>query len=1173
MRHTSHIMLGTDTASMLKEIKQYVIKYGDQELNDYFKAFLFPELNPSAQACFQSADPVKADESVFVAGIDEMFDVQLGNTYKILPGSRTDYLKGFFRTLYDSSITINRPGDSSTMNLCVYVPLYLKEYWAVVEEFLSAVEALPQSYNVDLFLLPYDTAFLFEKKEERLTEKYTAYIQTSKKVLEEILGAKDKFTKIGSLIMLQNCNSDGTSLNLDKDAFVRIAGEYALLSVKHYPEMYQPAAQDRKRPLHALGLSALSFDKYYFVQYLLHRAYAYILDRENVSQTEVEVNKVSQIVQGLLSQNVNIFSKFYDKEVEPRLNNNLDQTEIISQIGPALKVEIERLTQEFQSYIVSPDLSLPEKKATLAQLLGEDDDLLTGYMFNKRQLVIDDCSREVLDLFVDAHNAICAMESEVVIDMGKDAEDKKQRWKSEEERIQEYAALTQTPERIRTASELLDDLKATKVTMRESTNYIRQKTLELEGLDVQRQDHKESFKRLTNEGFVFEGHTYKLQGDTHEIDLEEEYSPLATIPSSIDLRKEFTQIKDQGEMGACSAFALVSIFEYILKKNKQPDIDLSEQFVYYNARKKEGAPHVDAGSSLYDIIQTLKNDGVCLEHLFPYNLENLSKESPVEAINDALMRKVVVAKNVKKNVHDIKSAVSEGYPVAISLKVFDSFHPRKGFIRIPNENEIQHDQSGNHAMVICGYNDEARVFVVRNSWGRKFGDKGYCYIPYGYIENEALLNGACIITQISDTKLQVKGSDSRAVVSFDLTDSNIKSEILTNLIREEKIKLDKLNKELTERSRLFNELFQQLGNNGVRETLCDGTIERLNWECRNLTRRKDNLHQERLRELEAFDIKSRHFRWGFWGGMAAIFLGFVIACIWAKSLEPLIEKLSFWIYGIVALMSVAYWLIMRHRRRQRQDMDMDYQDQLKHLAQEISKRQREKEITHLKTHLAGMIIDSLYKLGRNLHTKYNGMRSYVGNLKVWREQENESLKMTPLSRNPFLTLISNECLDQYFENNKEKLTEGLELSKMFKDKYNVKEKEVVKFKNDLKKKLVAMLFKAIKDFSIFKYVTRSEDYPYVGREFTDIDILLQQMDYKSTPFVRLNPTPAKAEGINTHCKMMFLYTEHEQDRKTWEDACIRNFNNAPQIHNTPSPFKITLLQLKGVAQEEISILN
>lgn len=1173
MRHTSHIMLGADAASMLKDIKQYVIKYGDAELNDYFKAFLFPELNPSVEACFQGAEPVKADESVFVAGIDEMFDVQLGSPYKVLLGNRQDYLKGFFRTLYDKSITINRPGDSSTMNLCVYVPLYLKEYWSVVEEFLAAIDALPQSYNVDLFLLPYDTAFLFEKKDENLTVKYTAYAKTSKEVLEEILGARKKYTKLGSLVMLQNCNSDGTAMALDEDSFVRIVGEYALLSVKHYPEMYQPAAQDPNRPLHALGLSVLSFDKYYFVQYLLHRAYAHILDRENVSQTEVEVNKVSQIVQGLLSQNVNIFSKFYDKEVAPRLNNNLDHTEIISQIGPALKAEIDRLTQEFQSYIVNPDLSLPEKKATLAQLLGEDDDLLTGYMFNKRQLVIDDCSREVLDLFVDAHNAICAMEAGTITIVDPDTQEEKQIKDPEVERIHEYAALSQNAESIRTASALLDDLKATKVTMRESTNYIRQKTIELEGLDVQRQDHKESFKRLTNEGFVFEGHTYKLQGDTQEIDLEEEYSPMSTVAPSIDLRKDFSAIKDQGEMGACSAFALVSIFEYILKKNRQPEIDLSEQFVYYNARKKEGASRIDSGSSLYDIVQTLKKDGVCLESLFPYNPENLSKEPPIEAIDDAQMRKVVVAKNVKKDLHHIKSAVAEGYPVAISLRIYNSFNPRKGFIRIPSENEIQHDQSGNHAMVICGYNDEARVFVVRNSWGRKFGDKGYCYIPYGYIENEALLNGACIITQISDTKLQVKGSDSKAVVSFDLTDSNIKSEILTNLIREEKIKLDKLNKELTERSRLFNELFQQLGNNGVRETLCDGTIERLEWECRDLTRKKDDLHQERLRELEAFDTESKKLRWWFWGGIAVIFVGFVIACIWAKSLEPLIKEISLWIYGIVALCSVAFWLIMRHRKRQRQDMDLDYQEQLKHLAQEISKRQREKEITHLKTHLAGMIIDSLYKLGRNLHTKYNGMRSYVGNLKVWREQENESLKMTPLSRDPFLTLISNECLDKYFEDNKEKLTEGLELSKMFKDKYNVKEEEVVKFKNTLKKRLVAMLFKAIDDFSIFKYVTKSEDYPYVGREFTDIDVLLRQMDYKSTPFVRLNPSPAEIEGINTHCKMMFLYTEREQDRKVWEDACSRNFGDAPQSHVTPSPFKITLLQLKGVAPGEVAILN
>ena len=1173
MRHTSHILLGADSASLVTNIKKYVLKYGDEEINDYFKTFLFPELDSTKDACFQYSELVPADESVFVAGIDEMFDIRLGSTYNVPAAKRADYLKGFFRDLYNSSITINRPGDSTSLNLCVYVPIYQEQYWTVVEEFLAAIEALHQSFNVDFFLLPYDTAFLFEPKDDKLTEKFGEYARCSKEVLESILKAKEKYNSLGSLILIQNCNSDGTSLCLDDDSFTRIAGEYALLSVKHYPEMFQPAAQDPNRPIHALGLSVLSFDKYYFVQYLLHRAYTHILDRENVSQSEVEVNKVSQIVQGILSQNVNVFSKFYDKEISPRLNNHLDHAEIISQIGPSLKAEITRLTLEFQAYIDDPNMSLPEKKATLAQLLGEDDDLLTGYMFNKRQLVIDDCSREVLDLFVNAHNALCAMHPEPVEESGPDAEDEKVRRKLEVETIQEYAILTQVPEPTRTASELLDDLKATKVTMRESTNYIRQKTIELAGLDIQRQDHKESFKRLTNDGFVFEGHTYKLQGDAEELDLEEEYQPLSMIASSVDLRKDFTPVKDQGDMGACSAFALVGIFEFILKKNRQPDIDLSEQFVYYNARKAAGASKVDSGTSLSDIIKTMMDLGVCQEHFFPYNPETISQEPPVEAFNDAQNRKIVKAKIVKKDLQTIKSAVYEGYPVAISLRIFDSFNPRKGFIRIPSETEIQSGQSGNHAMIICGYNDEARFFVVRNSWGRKFGDKGYCYIPYGYIEQESLLNGACIISEISDTKLQVKGTDQKAVVSFDLTDSNIKSEILTNLIREEKIKLQKLTKILTERSRLFNELFQQLGNNGIRESLCDGTIERLSWEGRNLTRKKDKLQGERTSVLAEYDGTTKQNRWYFWIGIAVVVLGFVIACIVDKTLSPLVQKTSLWIYGFVALCSLAFWLIMRHRKHERQEIDLDYKDRLERLAQEISKRDREKEVTHLKTHLAGMIIDSLYKLGRDLNTKYNGLRSYVGNLKVWREQELESLKMSPLSRAPFLTLISNSCLDEFFEKNKEQLTEGFALCRMFKDKYNVQEEEVVKFKYTLKKRLVSLLFNAIEDFSIFRYVTGSAKYPYVSKDFMSVDVLLREMDYKSTPFARLNPAPTKADEINTHCKMMFLYTEVDQDRRLWEEACSRSFTNEPICHKSDSRYKITLLQLKGVSPSELTVLN
>lgn len=1163
MRHTTHIMLGSNAERILRDIKQYAIKYGDKEINGFFNAVLYSQDEKTGDAVFSTASFVEPDANVFVAGIDEMYEVEFSQRYNVLAGARQEYLKGFFRDLYDRSITINHPGDSNSLDLCVYVPLYQEQYWRITQEFLAAIEAIPQSYNVDLFLLPYDLAFLFDSEASSLPARIGGYADCTKVILNDILEARGEYASLGKLIMLQNCNSDGQSLELNEDSFVRITGEYALLSVSNYPEMFPASAQDPNRPLHALGLSVLSFDKYYFVQYLLHKAYAYILDRENVSQTEVDVNKVSQIVQSLLSENVKIFSKFYDREIVNRLNDKVEQAEIITQVGPALKDEIERLTDEFQSYISAPDLSLPEKKATLAQLLGEDDDLLTGYMFNKKQLVIDDCSREVLDLFVESNNKLCSMSS---VD-GTDSDE------AQIERIKEFAALSKAGQSVKPASQLLDELKETKVTMRESTNYIRQKSLELEGLDIQRKDHKESYKRLTNDGFVFEGKTYRLQGDIEEQDLEDEYKPMQTIAPSIDLRSNFTLVKDQGDMGACSAFAAVAIFEAILKKNNQPDIDLSEQFVYYNARRNETGTKTDSGCSLYSVIQTMTKDGVCLENLFPYNPDKIGLEPPKEAYDDAENRKVVKAKAVRKELHDIKSAVYEGYPVAISLRVFNSFNPCKGFIPMPSDDEIADGRSGNHAMVICGYNDEARFFVVRNSWGNKFGVKGYCYIPYSYIENPELLNGACIITDISDAKLKVKGSDQKTVVSFDLTDSNIKSEILTNLIRDEKIKLDKLAKQLAERSKSFNTLFQQLGNNAIRDSICDGTKERLEYECRQLRKEKRRTQAQRSKDLDVFDSATKKNKIYFWAEMALFVVYFALACIICKGVEPLFNRVAYVFYGLIAITSVIFWLVIRYRKRMRKDLDMEFKTRLENLASNISSREREKEIIHLKCHLAGMIIDSLYKLNGNLHTKYYGMRSYLGNLKAWREQEIESLNMSPLVRDPFLTLISNVTLDEFFESKKDEITKGLELSKMFKDRYMVQESEIIKFKNGLKNTLVNLLFESIKDFSIFKYVTNEADYPYVNRDYTDIDALMRQMDGKSNPFVRMKPMAVATDGINTYCKMMFLHTDDDDDRRRWEEACGRNFGNAPVLHPAESRLKVTLLQLKGVAADEISVLG
>jgi C1A family cysteine protease len=41
--------------------------------------------------------------------------------------------------------------------------------------------------------------------------------------------------------------------------------------------------------------------------------------------------------------------------------------------------------------------------------------------------------------------------------------------------------------------------------------------------------------------------------------------------------------------------------------------------------------------------------------------------------------------------------------------------------------------AGGHTMLGVGYRDDDRVFIVRNSWGRHWGEGGYCFLPYDYV--------------------------------------------------------------------------------------------------------------------------------------------------------------------------------------------------------------------------------------------------------------------------------------------------------------------------------------------------------------------------------------------------------------------------------------------------------
>ena len=58
---------------------------------------------------------------------------------------------------------------------------------------------------------------------------------------------------------------------------------------------------------------------------------------------------------------------------------------------------------------------------------------------------------------------------------------------------------------------------------------------------------------------------------------------------------------------------------------------------------------------------------------------------------------------------------------------------------------------GGHAVVLVGFKENEKVFVVRNSWGKGWGDNGYFYMPYDFIE--------AVYTDPKDNKVKPYVSD------------------------------------------------------------------------------------------------------------------------------------------------------------------------------------------------------------------------------------------------------------------------------------------------------------------------------------------------------------------------------------------------------------------------------
>ena len=237
--------------------------------------------------------------------------------------------------------------------------------------------------------------------------------------------------------------------------------------------------------------------------------------------------------------------------------------------------------------------------------------------------------------------------------------------------------------------------------------------------------------------------------------------------TAVDLRQWCTDIEDQGNLGSCTAHAAVGMLEYYECRAFGKHCDASRLFVYKATRNLMGVTG-DTGAWLRSTMGALVMCGAPAEKYWTYTTakaadsdrRSFDSEPPafVYAVADQIQDLKYfchdpLGANVPpdKVLESVKKYLVAGVPSMFGFYGFPSFPYADIAGGIPYPCPGEKAQWG-HAIVAVGFDDEVEItntkcnrttegaLLIRNSWGKKWGDQGYGWLPYDYILNGLALD-------------------------------------------------------------------------------------------------------------------------------------------------------------------------------------------------------------------------------------------------------------------------------------------------------------------------------------------------------------------------------------------------------------------------------------------------